>query len=826
MLSIFRWAWRIFTGLSVLFIVILGLSYFLTIRSIPDYNSRYVVSGVKNEFEILRDKSNIPHIMATNNNDAFFGLGFAHAQDRLWQLTLMRRTAQGRLSEIFGIDTLDSDILLRELGIYEAAKKSVTTQDSDTLLALVAYSNGINQWVDIVNKRSLGRGAPEFFIFSNKIDLWQPADSLAIINLMALQLSGHLKDEILQAISARFLTSQKMNDLFGEGYTFAKTPFRKSDVEIDLEESSLLKFREEHLKLSHASELRKLAGASNVFAVSPERSTTNSTLLANDPHLKLTAPSIWYLARLELESGGVIGATIPGIPSILSGRTENTGWGITTSYVDDQDLFFEKVNPQNSNEYKSETGYLKFKNRKEIINIKGSNPKIISIQQTQNGPVITSDLFKIKSISREGYKLSLSWTSLSEANTTLQAAIRIMKAKNVKEILKAGEGFIAPAQNLIAIDKTRIAMKTIGKIPKRNSLNKTKGLSPSEGWLEINRWNGSQPYNSNPEFSQQTESYLGNTNNKIDYKAFPYHVSYSFGDTQRIKRLDSLISSRAVHSRDSFIEIQQDIVSYSARSILPLVTESMWAEEETEGLTDFKKIRKLSLDMLANWNGEMSEYLSEPLIYVSWMKKLQEKLMRNNLGDLSNQFTVFDPDFINRVFQDINGASRWCDLNNTTQKETCVDIARQSFNSTILDLIETKGDKIEDWQWGKEHVAVHEHSSLGNIPLLGIILNIRQPVSGGDNTLQRSAMKGSGSSPFESIQGAGYRGIYDLSDPDSSLFIISTGQSGNPLSEHYDDLAEMWRRGQYVPMSLDLKVVATKSVGLTTIIPNDKKLLK
>jgi len=819
MLSIFRWSWRIFTGLSVLFIVFLGLSYYLAIRSIPDYNSRYVVLGVKKELEILRDQSNIPHIMATNNNDAFFGLGFSHAQDRLWQLTILRRTAQGRLSEIFGIKTLESDILLRELGIYEAAKKSVIIQDSDTLLALVAYSNGINQWIDIVNERSLGRGAPEFFMFSNEIDLWQPADSLAIINLMALQLSGHLKDEVLQAISAKFLTSQKMNDLFGESNTFATTNLEYSDTGINLEEHSLLKFRGEALKFLHGSETRKLAGASNVFAVSPKRSITNSTLLANDPHLKLTAPSIWYLARIELESGGVIGATIPGIPSILSGRTEKTGWGISTSHVDDQDLFFEKINPQNPNEYKTEMGYSKFKNRKETITIKGSNPKIITTQQTQNGPVITSDLFKINSISREGYKLSLSWTSLSEANTTLQAAIRIMKAKNVSEILAAGEGFIAPAQNLIAIDKTRIAMKTIGKIPKRHSLHKTRGLAPSEGWLEINRWDGFQPYSSNPEFSQPTETYLGNTNNKIDYKAFPYHVSYSFGDTQRIKRLNLLISNRAVHSRDSFIEIQQDIVSYSARNILPLVAESMWAEEETEALTDFKKIRRLSLDMLANWNGEMSEYLSEPLIYVSWMKKLQERLMKNNLGGLSNQFTVLDPDFINRVFQDIDGASRWCDLINTTQKETCIDMARQSFNLTILELIETKGAKINDWQWGKDHVAVHEHTSLGSIPILGFIFNIRQPISGGDNTIQRTAIRSSGPFPFESIQGAGYRGVYDLSDPDSSLFIISTGQSGNPLSKHYDDLAEMWRRGKYVPMSLDLKIVATKSVGLTTIIP-------
>ena len=217
MLSIFRWSLRITIAIILLFTIIIVSSYFLVIRSIPDYNANYELKGLREELLIIRDSANVPHIISENDNDAFFGLGFVHAQDRLWQMALLRRASQGKLSEMFGKDTLDSDILLRELGIYLNAKKSIEIQDSDTISALVAYSNGVNEWIDTINNRAMGRGAPEFFLFLKDLDPWRPEDSLAIINLMAFRLTNAYQEELIRALVAKKLTSLEYNSLFNIG---------------------------------------------------------------------------------------------------------------------------------------------------------------------------------------------------------------------------------------------------------------------------------------------------------------------------------------------------------------------------------------------------------------------------------------------------------------------------------------------------------------------------------------------------------------------------------------------------------------------------------
>ena len=216
MLSIFRWSLRAFLVLLFIFIISISTSYYLIIRSIPEFNAEYSLDGLKDRVEITRDRSSIPHIIGSNDNDIFFGLGFVHAQDRLWQMMLMRRTSQGKLSEIFGQKTVKTDILMRELGIYQSAKKSLQIQDSDTLSALVAYSNGINRWIETVNKKALGRGAPEFFLFKKKISPWVPEDSIAVLNLLSFQLSANIQEEIIRALASERLTIKEYTLLFGD----------------------------------------------------------------------------------------------------------------------------------------------------------------------------------------------------------------------------------------------------------------------------------------------------------------------------------------------------------------------------------------------------------------------------------------------------------------------------------------------------------------------------------------------------------------------------------------------------------------------------------
>ena len=215
----------------------------------------------------------------------------------------------------------------------------------------------------------------------------------------------------------------------------------------------------------------------------------------------------------------------------------------------------------------------------------------------------------------------------------------------------------------------------------------------------------------------------------------------------------------------------------------------------------------------------MSEHLPEPLIYAAWMRALQNRLIRDELGPLATEFTQLEPLFIERVFRNTDGAARWCDVMQSAPVETCTDIARIALDEALLELSAKYGSNIESWRWGDAHEALHLHQVLGRTPFLGWLMNLRQSTSGGDFTLNRGLSAGTGPNPFENVHGAGYRGVYDYADPDSSVFIIATGQSGHPLSRHYDDLSELWRRGEYIPMSLDPDLARAAAAGITRLAP-------
>jgi penicillin amidase len=362
-------------------------------------------------------------------------------------------------------------------------------------------------------------------------------------------------------------------------------------------------------------------------------------------------------------------------------------------------------------------------------------------------------------------------------------------------------------------------MKTIGAVPARDAAHQSKGRLPSYGYLRQNRWQGRQPYANNPEFVNPKGGILGNTNNKTVDRPFPDHMSYLWGDTQRISRWNRLMQSRAVHTRESFIEAQLDTVSFTARSLLPLIGADLWftGEAATDGTPERR--RQEALELLAAWNGEMNEHLPEPLLYAAWLRKLNNRLIQDELGPLTSEFTHTNPVFIERVFRNIDGAGVWCDVLQSAPVETCSDIARLALDDALLWIDENAGGTIASLRWGDLHQATHDHPVLGEAPVLNWFVNIRQSTSGGDNTLQRGRTSGTGPNPFQNVHAAGYRGVYDFADPDSSVFVTATGQSGHPLSRYYDNLGELWRRGEYIPMSLDPDLARAAAVGVTTLVP-------
>jgi len=817
--QVFRWLLRIAAGLVVLVVLAIGLIYFLASQSLPDYDQTERVAGLTAPVEIIRDNANVPHIFGQDDPDVYFGLGYAHAQDRLWQMTMMRRTVQGRLSEVFGSRTVRIDRLLRRFDLYRLAQQSVAAQDAYTRAALEAYAAGVNARLTEINEEALGRGAPEMFLFNAPVAPWQPADSIAMVKLMGLQLSGHLEDEVLRARTALMLDdNDRLRDILPDapGTGIAALP-EYAQMFPDLPRYAAGTPEPDDPLWPFPR--RGLAGASNAWAAAPSRSASGGTLLANDPHLGFTAPSTWYLARLELQTGGVIGATIPGIPAVLTGRSRKLGWGVTSSYLDDQDVFIEKINPQNPDEYLTPDGYKRFESRPSIIQIKDAAPITLTLRWTENGPVLPGSHYKLETVTPPGHVAALGWTVLTAEDTTMTAAMGLMRAGTVEEAIAAGEKYIAPSQNLMLIDQETIAFKTVGAVPRRDPRHQSEGRLPVQGWRAENRWQGRQPYASNPEFVSPRGGILGNTNNKILERPFPNHISYVWGDTQRINRWQRLMQARQVHTRDSFIEAQLDTVSFTARSLLPLIGADLWFTGEAAPDGTPERQRQIALTLLAEWNGEMNEHLPEPLIYAAWLRALQNRLITDELGPLAEEFDHVDPVFIERVFRDIDGASIWCDVRQSAPVETCTDMARLALDDALVWIGDKYGTALESLRWGDAHQATHDHPVLGEVPVLRYFVNIRQSTSGGDNTLQRGRTSGEDPDPFLNVHGAGYRGVYDLADPDSSVFITSTGQSGHFLSRHYDDLAQLWRRGEYIPMSLDAELARAASVGITRLLP-------
>lgn len=818
---ILKWLLRAAGGLVALALVAVVLVYILLARSLPDYDKRLAVEGISSPVEIVRDNANVPHIFGETDADTFFALGYAHAQDRLWQMTMMRRTVQGRLSEVFGPRTVKIDTMMRRFDLYNLARASVAAQDADTLAALKAYSDGVNARLTEINRDALGRGAPELFIFNAPIAPWQPADSIALIKLMAVQLSGQLSEEVLRARTSLALEDQdRLDDILPDapGSGIAALPdYASLFPGAQFAQAADAGSRADPLSPFRA---RAFAGASNAWAAAPSRSASGGTLLANDPHLGFSAPSIWYLARLELETGGVIGGTIPGIPAILTGRSARLGWGLTSSYLDDQDVFIERLNPENPNQYLTPDGWAPFRTARSIVEVKGTDPVTLTLRWTENGPVLPGSHYNLGEVTPQGHVASVSWTALSGEDTTMTAAMQLMRAGSAEEAIESTRLFVAPSQNLMLADKTGIALKLIGAMPRRDARHESKGRMPARGWIAENRWQGMLPTAANPEFIAPSGGILGNTNNKIVDRPFPMHVSYNWGDTQRIHRWRELMQRREVHTRDSFIEAQLDTVSFTARSLLPLIGANLWFTGEAAPDGTPERLRQRALELLADWNGEMNEHLPEPLIYAAWMRALMERLIEDDLGPLADKFDHPDPVFIERVFRDVDGASAWCDVRQSAASETCTDIARMALDDALVWISERYGRSLESLRWGDAHQATQDHPVLGDVPLLRYFVNIRQSTSGGDNTLMRGRTRGGdGPNPFANVHGAGYRGVYDFADPDSSVFIISTGQSGHFLSRYYDDLAQLWRRGEYIPMSLDEGLARAAAVGVTVLEP-------
>lgn len=883
--SLFTWLVRLLAGLAVLSAAAAALLWTVLSGSLPEYEAQVTAAedGLPTApVEIRRDAWGIPHISGATERDVFFALGYAHAQDRLWQMEFSRRTAQGRLAELFGEIALPADRLMRGLELHRLAQASFSVQSPEAQAALTAYAAGVNARIRKVQEGALGRGAPEFFLFPARLSPWTPADSLSIGKLMALQLSDQAGAEVRRALFALSLPPARLRDVlpdeplhaiieagkyetadgprrspFHGGGQGATTPRKKAaledggsiagtGIEVGAAEASadapqaalpwlahLLRGTPGELppespgaKAFMAALLPEAdhAGASNAWAVAAGRAAAGASILANDPHLPFTAPSPWHLDHLNLPQAdgsvwGVIGATVPGMPFVFIGRNPDFAWGMTAAYIDDADIFIEKIDPDDPGRYLTPTGPARFRERTELIALPDGATREAKLRWTRHGPVLPPEHLGVGRVTPAGHVAALSWTALADGDRSLTAALNLMKARGLEEGLAAAAEISAPGLNVTMATKEEVGMVVAGKIPLRAPGTTGGGRLPSPGWTGAGDWTGWAPAEAHPRVLRPASGAVANTNNRTAGPEAPVHVSSRWGDSYRILRLDRQLAAREFHTRDSAQALQSDAVSEMARAVLPLIARELWWGAEPPGDDPVSKRRARAVEMLADWNGEMSAHAPEPLIFAEWMRRLTVRLAADELGPLIDRIPGPQPVFVERVFRNIDGAEIWCDVNKTPARETCGEIAQDALDEALAYLAQTYGDAPEGWRWGEAHRALHAHPVLTNNPLAALVADIEHDMSGGDFTLLRAQSAGTGPRPHEAIHGAGFRMVVDFADPDASMFILSTGESGHPFSRRYDDMNELWRRGDMVRMSMDPDHANAGSAGLTVISP-------
>lgn len=744
-------------------------------RSLPVYDATVESAAVAAPVRILRDRYAVPHVLAQSYRDAAFGLGYAHAQDRLWQMALARRVIQGRIAEAMGSFGVASDTYMRTLGLYAAARSSLAVLKPETLATLEAYAAGVNAAV-------AGHAGPlpvEFALTATGFEPWAPEDSVAILKTMALMLSGNAFGEGARARLAARLTPRQLAEFLPLGPDEPDLPLPQYVFDLFRQTTTL-----------GAMDPLPVTTASNNWVVAGTRTESGRPLLANDPHLGMSIPAIWYLAHLGLPGQDLVGGTLPGIPAIIAGRNRTLSWGMTNTGPDTQDLFLERLNPANPEEYETPGGFVPFETREEIIKVRFGADVRLTVRSTRHGPVIPLSDGPLRLAVPEGYVVALAWPALSGADATIESALSDHLATDAAAFDATFRGYVAPMQNIVyASAGGDIGLILPGDVPIRTAENDAQGLVPAKGWDARYDWTGLIPFEELPRVANPAEGWIGTANNRTVPRDFPYVISHEWEARYRYDRIAALIEAQPKHSLETMRAMQLDIVSgYAPAFLARVLSRGPWADE--------RQARAAAL--LARWDHAMDKDRPEPLIYAAWERALVRRLAADELGDDFPAFWSHRTDFVMRVLDDFEGASRWCDDIATEEPEDCAAAVRAALGDALDELTAAHGGNMERWRWGDAHRIVQSHQPFGFLPVLRDIFNREAPMSGGAFTLRRADYRFSSARPYAAVHGSGYRAVYDMSDPDRSIYVIATGQSGNVYSAHYDDLMPLWLAGEYI----------------------------
>ncbi|WP_340679278.1 penicillin acylase family protein [Paraglaciecola sp.] len=759
--------------------------------TLPDTEGEITLVGLHEQVSITRDIMGAVSILGQTDEDVFFALGYAHAQDRLWQLELQRRTSRGELSEIFGKSALNFDIYVRTLGIYRASQTSFEVLNEEAKASLNAYVSGINSWL------ALGRKLPpEFTILDIEAKPWTPVDSIATVKLFALNMSSNYQQELNNLILA-----QSLDQAHFESFTGSKG----LTTELTRLTSSSLKGLVSWSKLYDDIELQWRIGGnvigSNAWAISAAHSTTGTAAIANDPHLSIELPSSWYAVELKGSKIDVSGMNLVGLPIVMLGKNANIAWAGTNLMADTQDLFFERINETSQQQYFFDNEWIDIEKRYEEIQVKSDFPAMlreplapveISIRSTHNGPIVSDMVAGVEQ------PTSLKWAGASPQDTSYEAFFELNYAADWPSFKRALAKHIAPAMNLVYADlQNNIGYQAIGRVPIRGQ---GKGKLPLAGWEKQNDWLGYIPFKDMPTNLNPESGYIVNANNQVVDDAYPYFISDNWAEPARANRINALLEEKIKLKLKLSIkdhqDIQQDLVDNQALALLPLLL----------NLPESTGRNQILLSYLRQWDGKTDVTSVAATIFFAWAHNLRTELFqdelaanwssRNNNARLSGiirQTTLSD--LQNAL---LSSGTDWCDKINTPAKESCQKIMFDALKQADADMSLLLGKNIDDWHWGDAHKLRLQHRPFSNVRGLDFLFDREVSNGGSFNSINVSGARFDKNTGFSQFYGAGFRQVMHFDEGGQNhSYVNSTGQSGNLISPHYDDMLQSYVGASY-----------------------------
>lgn len=751
-------------GFLVIVLMIAGGGFIALRTSLPTTDGRIMVAGLRDEVGIIRDADGVPTITAKDDDDLAFGLGYAHAEDRLFQMELQRRYGAGRLAEIFGSAVVPVDTQMRVLGLYRAAQAAFDQLSPPVQQGIKAYCAGVNAY--LATRGSLL--PPEFLLLRFSPEPWTPADVLVWGKLMDFQLGGNYRGELLRARLAKTVSTADMEFLY---------PDYPKDAPRTLAALAPLYDR---LPLSQLyAALPEAMGphfASNNWVVDGAHSVSGKPLLANDPHLGFSTPGFWYLARLKTPEHDIEGGTVAGAPFVIIGHNEKIAWGFTTTTADIEDLYIERLDANDPNRYMVADASLPFRVRQETIKVRDGTPVTLTVRATRHGPVV-SDMLPPGTID-SGYVLALQTTFSDDDDKSAEALWDIDRASDWTSFRDGLKNLVGPPQNIVYADTGgRIAFIAAGRIPIRKN---GQGWLPAPGWSGDYDWEGFIPFDQLPQGTNPPSGHFVSANNKIVPDSYPYFISRDWDLADRSERIEALLTTTPKQSPEASAAIQADTLSLEAKRLVPLMTKIVPSSD----------MAREAVERLKGWDFHMDADKVEPLLFTAWLRAFARSVLFARLDEAAADYWDLKPQVI---FNVLTQRPDWC-TDPRKPGETCETRLSEALDTALDELRRSHGDEMAQWQWGRAHIAYFPNAVFERVPLLRDWLRVTIPTPGGYDTVNRgpSTIRDD-EAPYEQRFGAGLRIITDMAAPQDSQMMIAPGQSGNPLSPHYADLLARWR---------------------------------